>query len=235
MATLAEKALAVVLGIETIAGKGPTGRAGRAALKAGAKAIIAGAPVAGRVATGTVLPTAGRLAAANPVSTGLGLGLGFTHTPTGQALLESAAERGAADRVRAQQMYDEFVFRNLVREPQMVADIVKSSLGPRGLDKMLVDSLGDVTITNDGATILKEIDAQHPAAKMMIEISKTIDTEVGDGTTSSVIFAGTLLAKAEELLKKDVHSSVIIEGFQAASEKALEVLAEISKKVKKST
>ncbi len=114
---------------------------------------------------------------------------------------------------------------------KMVADIVKSSLGPRGLDKMLVDSLGDVTITNDGATILKEIDAQHPAAKMMIEISKTIDTEVGDGTTSSVIFAGTLLAKAEELLKKDVHSSVIIEGFQAASEKALEVLAEISKKV----
>jgi len=121
--------------------------------------------------------------------------------------------------------------KNNIMTAKMVADIVKSSLGPRGLDKMLVDSLGDVTITNDGATILKEIDAQHPAAKMMIEISKTIDTEVGDGTTSSVIFAGTLLAKAEELLKKDVHSSVIIEGFQAASEKALEVLAEISKKV----
>ena len=121
--------------------------------------------------------------------------------------------------------------KNNIMAAKMVADIVKSSLGPRGLDKMLVDSLGDVTITNDGATILKEIDAQHPAAKMMIEISKTIDTEVGDGTTSSVIFAGTLLAKAEELLKKDVHSSVIIEGFQAASEKALEVLAEISKKV----
>ena len=121
--------------------------------------------------------------------------------------------------------------KNNIMAAKMVADIVKSSLGPRGLDKMLVDSLGDVTITNDGATILKEIDAQHPAAKMMIEISKTIDTEVGDGTTSSVIFAGTLLAKAEELLKKDVHSSVIIEGFQAASEKALEILAEISKKV----
>ena len=121
--------------------------------------------------------------------------------------------------------------KNNIMAAKMVADIVTSSLGPRGLDKMLVDSLGDVTITNDGATILKEIDAQHPAAKMMIEISKTIDTEVGDGTTSSVIFAGTLLAKAEELLKKDVHSSVIIEGFQAASEKALEVLAEISKKV----
>ncbi len=121
--------------------------------------------------------------------------------------------------------------KNNIMAAKLVADIVKSSLGPRGLDKMLVDSLGDVTITNDGATILKEIDAQHPAAKMMVEISKTIDTEVGDGTTSSVIFAGTLLAKAEELLKKDVHSSVIIEGFQAASEKALEILAEISKKV----
>ena len=121
--------------------------------------------------------------------------------------------------------------KNNIMAAKMVADIVKSSLGPRGLDKMLVDSLGDVTITNDGATILKEIDAQHPAAKMMIEISKTVDTEVGDGTTSSVIFAGTLLAKAEDLLKKDVHSSVIIEGFQAASEKALEILSEISKKV----
>ena len=121
--------------------------------------------------------------------------------------------------------------KNNITAAKLVADLVKSSLGPRGLDKMLVDSLGDVTITNDGATILKEIDAQHPAAKMMVEISKTIDTEVGDGTTSSVIFGGTLLAKAEELLSKDVHSSVIIEGYQAASEKALEVLDEISKKV----
>ena len=121
--------------------------------------------------------------------------------------------------------------KNNIAAAKIIAEIVHTSLGPKGMDKMLVDSLGDVTITNDGATILKEIDAQHPAAKMMIEISKTIDTEVGDGTTSSVIFAGTLLAKAEELLKKDVHSSVIIEGFQAASEKALEILAEISKKV----
>ena len=121
--------------------------------------------------------------------------------------------------------------KNNITAAKLVAELVKSSLGPRGLDKMLVDSLGDVTITNDGATILKEIDAQHPAAKMMVEISKTIDTEVGDGTTSSVIFGGTLLAKAEELLSKDVHSSVIIEGYQAASEKALEILTEISKKV----
>jgi len=122
--------------------------------------------------------------------------------------------------------------KNNIAAAKLVADLVKSSLGPRGLDKMLVDSLGDVTITNDGATILKEIDAQHPAAKMMVEISKTIDTEVGDGTTSSVIFGGTLLAKAEELLSKDVHSSVIIEGYQAASEKALEILNEIGKKVR---
>jgi thermosome len=121
--------------------------------------------------------------------------------------------------------------KNNIAAAKLVADLVKSSLGPRGLDKMLVDSLGDVTITNDGATILKEIDAQHPTAKMMVEISKTIDTEVGDGTTSSVIFAGTLLAKAEELLSKDVHSSVIIDGYQAAADKSLEILNEISKKV----
>nr|ABZ09495.1 putative TCP-1/cpn60 chaperonin family protein [uncultured marine crenarchaeote HF4000_APKG8D6] len=122
--------------------------------------------------------------------------------------------------------------KNNIAAAKMVADLVKTSLGPRGLDKMLVDSLGDVTITNDGATILKEIDAQHPAAKMMVEIAKTIDTEVGDGTTSSVIFAGALLEKAEKLLEKDVHSTVIIDGYQAASEKALELLAKLAKTIK---
>jgi len=121
--------------------------------------------------------------------------------------------------------------KNNIAAAKLVAELVKTSLGPRGLDKMLVDSLGDVTITNDGATILKEIDAQHPAAKMMVEISKTIDTEVGDGTTSSVIFAGALLEKAEKLLEKDVHSTVIIDGYQAASEKALELLAKLAKAV----
>jgi len=121
--------------------------------------------------------------------------------------------------------------KNNIMAAKLVAELVKSSLGPRGLDKMLVDSLGDVTITNDGATILKEIDAQHPAAKMMVEISKVIDTEVGDGTTSSVVFAGSLLEKAEQLLSKDVHSSVIVEGYQAASEKSLEILSEIAKKL----
>ena len=96
---------------------------------------------------------------------------------------------------------------------------------------MLVDSLGDVTITNDGATILKEIDVQHPAAKMMVEISKTVDNEVGDGTTSSVVFGGALLARAEDLLKKDVHSSTIIDGFQAASEKPLKFIQNYPKKL----
>ncbi|MEX0656555.1 MAG: thermosome subunit beta [Nitrosopumilaceae archaeon] len=121
---------------------------------------------------------------------------------------------------------------NNIMAAKLVADLVRTSLGPRGMDKMLVDSLGDVTITNDGATILKEIDIQHPAAKMMVEISKAIDNEVGDGTTSSVVFAGSLLTKAQDLLKKDVHSSVIVEGFQAAAEKALEILTEIAKPVK---
>jgi len=121
--------------------------------------------------------------------------------------------------------------KNNIAAAKLVAELVKTSLGPRGLDKMLVDSLGDVTITNDGATILKEIDAQHPAAKMMVEIAKTIDTEVGDGTTSSVIFAGALLEKAEKLLEKDVHSTVIIDGYEAASEKALELLAKLAKAV----
>ena len=122
--------------------------------------------------------------------------------------------------------------QNNIAAAKLVADLVRSSLGPRGLDKMLVDSLGDVTITNDGATILKEIDVQHPAAKMMVEISKTVDNEVGDGTTSSVVFGGALLAKAEELLKKDVHSSVIVEGYQAAAEKTLDIYADLSKKIK---
>ena len=120
---------------------------------------------------------------------------------------------------------------NNIAAARLVADLVRSSLGPRGLDKMLVDSLGDVTITNDGATILKEIDVQHPAAKMMVEISKTMDNEVGDGTTSSVVFGGALLEKAEELLKKDVHSSVVVEGYQAAAEKSLELMGDLASTV----
>ena len=122
--------------------------------------------------------------------------------------------------------------KNNIAASKIVAEIVHTSLGPRGMDKMLVDSLGDVTITNDGATILKEIDVQHPAAKMIVEISKTVDNEVGDGTTSSVVFGGTLLARAQDLLRKDVHASIIVDGFQAAGEKTLEIYSELSKKIK---
>ncbi|MCE9618107.1 MAG: TCP-1/cpn60 chaperonin family protein [Nitrosarchaeum sp.] len=144
-------------------------------------------------------------------------------TPNGPVLVlkESALQQKGKD---AQ--------HNNIAAAKLVAELVRSSLGPRGLDKMLVDSLGDVTITNDGATILKEIDVQHPAAKMMVEISKTVDNEVGDGTTSSVVFGGALLARAEDLLKKDVHPSVIIEGYQAAAEKTLEIYSEMAKKIR---
>src|ERR671932_1685360 len=121
--------------------------------------------------------------------------------------------------------------RNNITAAKTIAEVVRSSLGPRGMDKMLVDSLGDVTITNDGATILKEIDVQHPAAKMMVEISKATDNEVGDGTTSTVVLAGSLLSKAEELIAKDVHPTVIVDGYRMASEKAIEILKNASTKV----
>src|SRR5690242_19302841 len=121
--------------------------------------------------------------------------------------------------------------KNNITAAKLIAEIVKTSLGPRGMDKMLVDSLGDVTITNDGATILKEIDVQHPAAKMMVEVAKSVDNEVGDGTTSSVVFTGALLAKAEDLISKDVHPSVIVDGYTAASEQALKILQKIAVKV----
>ena len=121
--------------------------------------------------------------------------------------------------------------RNNITAAKTIAEIVHTSLGPRGMDKMLVDSLGDVTITNDGATILKEIDVQHPAAKMMVEISKSTDNEVGDGTTSTVVVAGSLLEKAEELISKNVHPTVVVEGFRKASQKAIETLRDIATKV----
>jgi len=100
------------------------------------------------------------------------------------------------------------------------------------MDKMLVDGMGDVTITNDGATILKEIDVQHPGAKMIVEISKTIDNEVGDGTTSAVVFAGALLENAEELINKDVHPTVIVDGYRKAALEAQKILDKIAVKVK---
>jgi len=118
--------------------------------------------------------------------------------------------------------------KNNIAACKIIAEIVKSSLGPRGMDKMLVDSLGDVTITNDGATILKEIDVQHPAAKMLVEISKTTDNEVGDGTTSVVILAGALLENAESLINQNVHPIIIVDGYRKAAKKAKQYLEEIA-------
>jgi len=121
--------------------------------------------------------------------------------------------------------------KNNITAAKLIAQILKSSLGPRGLDKMLVDPIGDVTITNDGATILKEIEVQHPAAKMMVEVTKLVDNEVGDGTTSVTVLAGSLLEKAEDLINKNVHATVIVDGYRRASEKALKILREISTEI----
>ncbi|MBC8520862.1 MAG: thermosome subunit, partial [Methanomicrobia archaeon] len=112
-----------------------------------------------------------------------------------------------------------------------IAAAVKSTLGPKGMDKMLVDSMGDVVITNDGATILKEMDIEHPAAKMMVEIAKTQDDEVGDGTTSAVVIAGELLKRAEDLLEQEVHPTLIVTGYRLAAEKAHEILKGLTKDV----
>ncbi len=121
--------------------------------------------------------------------------------------------------------------KNNIAAAKIIAEIVRTSLGPRGMDKMLVDSLGDVTITNDGATILKEIDVQHPAAKMLVEISKTTDNEVGDGTTSVVVLAGSLLEYAETLINQNVHPTIIVDGYRKAAKKAKQYLEEIAETV----
>jgi len=112
-----------------------------------------------------------------------------------------------------------------------IANAVRTTLGPKGMDKMLVDSMGDVVITNDGATILKEMDIEHPAAKMMVEIAKTQDEEVGDGTTTAVVFAGELLKQAEDLLEQEVHPTLIATGYRMASERAYEILKGIAHNV----
>ncbi len=111
---------------------------------------------------------------------------------------------------------------------KVVAESVRSALGPKGMDKMLVDNFGDTTITSDGRTILDEMDVQHPAAKMLVEVAKAQDNEAGDGTTSAVIIAGELLSRAEELIDKNVHPTVIIDGYRKAAEKALETLEKIA-------
>lgn len=118
--------------------------------------------------------------------------------------------------------------KNNIMAAKVIAETVKTTLGPCGMDKMLVSSTGDVAITNDGATIMKELDVQHPAAKMLVEVAKAQDNEVGDGTTTAVVLAGELLAKAESLLDKNIHSTVIIDGYKKASEKAQEILLKIA-------
>jgi len=117
---------------------------------------------------------------------------------------------------------------NNIQAARAIADAVRSTLGPKGMDKMLVDSLGDVVITNDGVTILKEIDVQHPAAKMVVEIAKTKDTECGDGTTTSVVLAGELLKQAEQLLDHNVHPTIIANGYKLAALEAVKILEKIA-------
>ncbi len=119
--------------------------------------------------------------------------------------------------------------KNNIMAAGIVADTIKSTLGPKGMDKMLVDSLGDILISNDGATLLDEIDVQHPAAKMIVQVAKAQDMETGDGTTSSVVITGELLKKGADLLDKKIHASLIVEGYKAASKKAQEILENLAK------
>ena len=121
--------------------------------------------------------------------------------------------------------------RGNIMAARVLAEVLKTSLGPRGLDKMLVDSFGDITVTNDGATIVKEMEVQHPAAKLLVETAKAVDAEVGDGTTTAVVLAGALLERAERLLDENIHPTTIIEGYKKAMQKALEILDEASIKV----
>ncbi len=118
--------------------------------------------------------------------------------------------------------------RNNIMAARVIGEVLKTTLGPRGMDKMLIDSLGDITITNDGAAILKEIDVEHPAAKMMVEIAKTQDDMVGDGTTTAVVLASELLKKAEELLDQNIHPIILVSGYRKAAQKAIEVINKIA-------
>lgn len=121
--------------------------------------------------------------------------------------------------------------RNNILAARLVAETVKTTLGPKGMDKMLVDSLGDITVTNDGVTILEEMEIEHPAAKMIVEIAKTQETEVGDGTTTAVILAGKLLENAEKLLDEKIHPTIIARGYRLAAEKAQEISKDLAIRV----
>ena len=118
--------------------------------------------------------------------------------------------------------------KNNIMAARVIGEVLKTTLGPRGMDKMLIDSLGDITITNDGAAILKEIDVEHPAAKMMVEIAKTQDDMVGDGTTTAVVLASELLKKAEELLDQNIHPTILVSGYRKASQKAIEIINKVA-------
>ena len=122
---------------------------------------------------------------------------------------------------------------NNIYAARLIAETVKTTLGPRGMDKMLVDSMGDVVITNDGATILKEIDVAHPAAKMVIEVAKTQDAECGDGTTTCVVLTGELLKVAGELLEQGIHPTTVTAGFNLAAKEAVKVLENMALPIKK--
>ena len=121
--------------------------------------------------------------------------------------------------------------RTNITAAQLVAETVRTTLGPKGMDKMLVDSLGDVVVTNDGVTILREMSIEHPSAKMIVEIAKTQEDEVGDGTTTAVVLAGELLKQAEQLLDKDIHPTVLVKGYTMAAERAHVILNNVAENV----
>ena len=143
----------------------------------------------------------------------------LTTTETGQPVLILKEGTGRSRGKEAQ--------RNNIMAARIIAEAVKTTLGPRGMDKMLISGMGDIKITNDGAVILEEIDVQHPAAKMVVEVAKTQDDMVGDGTTTAVILAGELLGKAQELLDQKIHSTTIVSGYRKAFQKAEEVLQKL--------
>ena len=144
----------------------------------------------------------------------------YVTSSSGQQVLV-LKQGGASNRGRKAQS-------NNISAAKLIAEMVRTSLGPRGMDKMLVDGMGDVTVTNDGATMLKSMDVQHPAAKMVIEVSKTVDDEVGDGTTSSVVLTGALLENAEELIEMGIHPMVIVNGYRKAAHQAQRILDKIA-------
>jgi len=143
----------------------------------------------------------------------------LTTTETGQPVLILKEGTGRSRGKEAQ--------RNNIMAARIVAEAIKTTLSPRGMDKMLISGIGDIKITNDGAVILKEIDVEHPAAKIMVEVAKTQDDMVGDGTTTAVILAGELLGKAEELLDQKIHPTMVVSGYRKAFQKAEEVLQKI--------